>query len=320
MSDKVKIIQPNSITTARYDYSVTEKKIIYHIIAHLQDKMAKGLEETLFGNLVLSMPMRQLVTHDHHRRVLTNLVSLRRKDFEIITEKNPDPEGEDSWLNVGFINYSKYDYKTGDVTFEVSGQLIPYLLELAKGFTNYNLMVALSLKSEYSQRFYEFCSRFKDTGVWNISVEDLRFMLKLEGKYSLYSNLKNNVLETSKKELKSLFDKGGCDLYFVYHEKKTGKSVTDLTFKIISSANAKAQLQQSDDAQYVSNVLNNYFPKDAEKSFVKRAYQELFNKNMFGRFAGRLEQLEKEIQQGTKKSSDFPPLIRHILKTDYQIF
>ncbi|MHB8259796.1 MAG: hypothetical protein ACYDCN_02380 [Bacteroidia bacterium] len=72
--------------------------------------------------------------------------------------------------------------------------------------------------------------------------------------------------------------------------------------------------------QYVSNVLTNYFTRDSEKPFVKKAMNDLFNKNLFGRFAGRLEQLEEEIQKGTKKSSDFPPLIRHILKVDYQIF
>ena len=318
--NSAKIIQPNHITAARYDYTVTEKKIIYHIIAHIQAKMAKGIDETLFGDLVLSIPMKQLVTHDHHKRVLQNLVSLRRKDFEIITAKNPDPNGEDSWLNVGFINYSEYDHKTGDVSFEVSRKLMPYLIELAKGFTSYNLMVALSLKSEYSQRFYEFCSRFKDTGVWNISVSDLKVMLKLDDRYEVYNNFKTRILETSKKELKALFDKGNCDLYFVYHEKKTGKKVTDLTFKIVSSANAKAQLQQSDDMQYVSDMLSNYFAKEGEKPFVKRAMNDLFNKNLFGRFAGRLEQLEEEMQQGTKKSGDLPPLIRHILKTDYQIF
>ncbi|MHB8261413.1 MAG: RepB family plasmid replication initiator protein [Bacteroidia bacterium] len=282
--------------------------------------MAQGIDKTLFGDLVLTIPMKELVTHDHHKRVKDGIVALKKKDFLISTIKNPLVNGEDGWLHVGFINYSEYNPVTGLVEFEISRKLMPYLLELAKGFTTYNLIVALSLKSEYSQRFYEFCSRFKDTGVWNISVEDLKFILKLDGKYEVYNNFKNRILEPSKKELKALFDKGGCDLYFVYHEKKTGKSVTDLTFKIVSSANAKAQLQQSDDMQYVSNILSNYFAKDGEKPFVKKAMNNLFNKNLFGRFAGRLEQLEDEIQKGTKKSSDLPPLIRHILKADYQIF
>jgi hypothetical protein len=62
MSNTPTIIQPNAITSARYDYSVTEKKVIYRIISHIQDRMKKGIDETLFGDLILFIPMQDLVT------------------------------------------------------------------------------------------------------------------------------------------------------------------------------------------------------------------------------------------------------------------
>ena len=244
MENLPKIIQPNAITTAKYDYSVTEKRIIYHIIKNVQEKMSKGMDETLFGDLVLSIPISELVSHENYRRVQDGLISLRKKSFLIITDIDPTGKGEHGWLDVGFINYSKYDRNSGLVKFQVSGELMPYLLELAKGFTSYSLMVALSLKSEYSQRFYEFCSRFKDTGVWNISVQDLKDMLNLSDKYPFFANFKDRVLEIAKKELKSLYDKGECDLWFSYTEHKTGKKVTDLRFKIVSDKNIKALINQ----------------------------------------------------------------------------
>lgn len=314
-----RVIQPNAITTARYDYTVTEKRIIYHIIKHIQDKMVKGLSETLFGDLVLSIPMKELVMHEHYRRVRSSLVSLRKKDFDITTEIDHTGKGEHGFLIIGFINYAKHDLKTGLVKFQVSGELIPYLLELAKGFTSYSLMVALSLKSEYSQRFYEFCSRFKDTGVWNISVEDLKAMLKLEDKYPLYANFKDRVLEIAKKELKALYDKGQCDLFFVCIEKKTGKRVTDLTFKIVSEKKAKSEAVKNDDLQYISDMFRNIYTNEYEQAFVKSAMNQLFNKGVLGKFSKRLEFLDDEIMTGTKKRTDLPPLIRHILKADYGI-
>lgn len=314
-----KVIQPNAITTARYDYTVTEKRIIYHIIRHIQNKMVKGIDETLFGDLVLSVPLSELVNHENYKRVQDGLVSLRKKSFLIITETDLTGKGEHGWLDVGFINYSKYERSSGLVKFQVSGELMPYLLELAKGFTSYSLMVALSLKSEYSQRFYEFCSRFKDTGVWNISVGNLKDMLALDERYNVYANFKKRVLEVAKKELKFLYDKGQCDLFFVYIERKSGRKVTDLTFKIVSDKNTKAQVLKDTDMQYISDLFRNIFTKDYEKEFIKMAINSLYNKGLMSRFAGRLEALDAEISAGTKKREDLPPLIRHILKADYGI-
>jgi plasmid replication initiation protein len=312
MDKPAKIVQPNVITSARYEYSVIEKRIIYRIIGMVQQKMGVGMDETLFGEHIIRIPIKDVATNNNYNTVRQSAIALQQKVFSI-------DKGQGSWLNVGFVSSSEYDSKTGILEFEFSKKIIPYLVELAKGFTSYSLNVALSLRSEYSQRFYEFCSRFKDTGVWNISVKDLKEMLKLEDKYPFYADLKRKVIEVAKKELKTLYDKGECDLYFVCIEKKSGRSVTDLTFKIVSEKNVKAEALKDTDMQYISDMFRNIFTKDYEKEFVKMAINQLYNKAFMSRFAGRLEALDNELNAGTKKREDLPPLIRHILKADYGI-
>lgn len=312
MEKSLKIIQPNIITSARYEYSVIEKRIIYHIIGRVQQKMGVGIDETLFGELVLRIPIKDIATNNNYNMVRQGAISLQQKVFSI-------DKGQGSWLNVGFVSSSEYDSKTGVLEFEFSKKIIPYLIELAKGFTSYSLNVALSLRSEYSQRFYEFCSRFKDTGVWNISIQDLKKMLNLEDKYPFYANFKKNVLEVAKKELKALYDKGECDLYFIYLEKKTGRSVSDLSFKICSEKKAKSETIKNDDLQYVSDIFRNIYTNEYEQAFVKSSLNQLFNKGVLGKFAKRIQLLDDEISLGTKKRTDLPPLIRHILKADYGI-
>src|ERR1017187_3113874 len=319
MPHSLTVIQPNVITSARYDYSVTEKRVIYHIIKNIQEKMVAGLDQTLFGDMILHIPMKELVTHDNYRRVRANLVSLRKKSFTITTWIDPTGKGEDGWLDVGFINYSKFEEGTGMVKFQVSGELVPYLLEIAKGFTSYTLDVALSLKSEYSQRLYECCSRFKGTGVWNISLEDLRKILVLEDKHILYGGFKRTVLDGPQKEIKALFDKGGCDLYFVYEEKKIGKLVTDLSFKIFSQSKAVAEALKNDDMQVVTNMFRDLFPKEHQQPFVKMAYAQLFERGGMAKFAQRVSELNNEVASGKREHSKLPGLIRHILTVDHQI-
>lgn len=319
-------IHANAITVARYDYTVTEKKIVYRIIQHLQEKMQKGVDETLFGDLILFIPMQDLVSHEHYNRVRQGLVSLRRKDFEITTPDQIDHsgKGEHGFLNVGFVNWTEYNRNTGLVEFEVSRKLMPYLLELAKGFTSYSLNVALSLKSVYSQRIYECCCRFRSTGVWNISIEDFKTMLAIENEKTYVGrnangNLKSKVLEVAKKEIKSIYDKGECDLYFVYEFKKTGKVFTDIKFKIFSTKNPKHEPQKDESRQYVFNFFRDHFREEHEQPFVKKAMTGLFNKNAYNSFASKISGKLEQFYDLKIEKDDLKRLTRHILKEDFEI-
>lgn len=319
-------VHGNAITTARYDYSVTEKKIVYRIIQHLQDKMQKGVDETLFGDLILHIDMSELVSHEHYNRVREGIKSLRRKDFEITTPEQIDPtgKGEHGFLNVGFVNWAEYNRLTGKVEFEVSRKLMPYLLELAKGFTSYSLQVALSLKSAYSQRVYECCCRFRGTGVWNISIDDLKTMLMVDNEKAYTGraangNLKARILEVAKKEIKALYDKGECDLYFVYEFKKTGKVFTDIKFKIFSTKNPKHEPQKDESRQYTHNFFRDYFREEHEQVFVKKAMNGLFNKNGFENFALKISPKIEQFFDSKLDKDDLKRLTRHILKADFEI-
>lgn len=326
MSNTPTIIQPNAITSARYDYSVTEKKVIYRIISHIQDKMKKGIDETLFGDLVLFIPMQDLVTSSHYNRVKEDLKTLRRKSFEIIAPEQIDKssKGEHGWLDVGFVNWTEYNKNTGLVEFEVSRRIMPYLIELAKGFTSYSLQVALSLKSAYSQRIYEFCCRFRGTGVWNISIEEFKTLLVIENEKAYIGkdangNIKKRIIEVAKKEIKTLFDKGECDLYFVYEFKKTGKVFTDIKFKIFSTKNPNYEPQKEESRQYVFNFFRDHFREEHEQAFVKKAMTGLFNKNAFNSFASKISGKLEQFYDLKIEKDDLKRLARHILKEDYQI-
>lgn len=326
MSNKPTIIQPNAITSARYDYSVTEKKVIYRIISHIQDSMKKGIDETLFGDLVLFIPMQELVSSSNYNRVKEDLKTLRKKSFEIIAPEQIDKsgKGEHGYLDVGFVNWTEYNKNTGMVEFEVSRRIMPYLIELAKGFTYYSLQVALSLKSVYSQRIYECCCRFRGYGVWNISIEDFKIMLKIEKEKAYVGkdangNIKKRIIKVAEKEIKSLYDKGESDLYFVYEFKKTGKVFTDITFKIFSTKNKKHEPQKEESREYVFNFFKDHFREEHEKPFVKKAMNGLFNKNAFNIFASKISGKLEQFYDLKIEKDDLKRLTRHILKEDFQI-
>jgi plasmid replication initiation protein len=93
----------------------------------------------------------------------------------------------------------------------------------------------MSLKSKWSQRVYELCAQWRSASGFKMAIKELRKMFKLNSEYARYASFKTYVLDVAHKEIKALYDKGQCDLYFEYSENKNGRSVHSLNFKIISS-------------------------------------------------------------------------------------
>lgn len=307
-------IQSNIITTARYEYSVVEKRIVYHIIRYIQSNM--GTDSTLFGDPYVRIPIKELVSHNNYAQIKVAAKSLRQKSFEI-----NKPNG--GWIETGLINWSEITPENNIIEFELSKKIIPILIEVANKFTVYELNVALSLKSPYSQRFYEFCSQFRTYGTWNISIEDLKERLFID-KSPAYTgklgngNLKSRIIEKAQKEIKALFDKGECDLYFVYKfKKKTGKVFTDLEFKIFSKNNSKHAPQMDEDRAFVYNFMKSLFREEREIPYLSHVNNELFNKRAYGLFAIKIESFNRKYSDAPE--SDRKRILRTILEQDFKI-
>jgi plasmid replication initiation protein len=317
MEIKKSIVQPNVITSARYDYTVIEKRIVYHIIKHIQDKMGVNINANLFGEPYLRIPLSELVEHDNYKQIRVSARLLAGKIFEI-----NQPNG--GWLMVGFISSAQYLPNENVLRVGFSPDVIPYIVELAKGFTQYELNVALNLKSPYSQRFYEFCAQFRNTGIWRISVADLKSRLMLDDSTAYNGrtgngNLKTRILEKSKKEIKALYDKGDCDFYFTYTFKKTGKTFTDLEFKIYSTKNPKHEPEKEQYQQLVHNFFTDHFRNDYEENYVKRVMNGLFNKNAYSSFYAKIHPKLEQFIDLHISHDELKKLARHILKADFQL-
>lgn len=307
------VLQTNIITTARYEYSAIEKRIVYYIIKHIQSNM--GTESTLFGDPYIRIPIKELVTNDHYLQVKIASKSLRQKSFEI-NYKNGD------WIETGLINESKYTKEDGMMTFEISKSIVPILVEAANNFTLYDLNVALSLKSSYSQRIYEFCAQFRESGILRISIEDFKERFKLENSPTYNgplgnSNLKSKILKTSQKEIRALYDKGECDLYFIFTFKKTGRSFTAMEFKIFSTKNPKHVPQMEEDRAYVYNYLKGLFREEREQPYFKHVTNELFNKKAYNSFALKIDSFNRKYSDAPE--SDRKRILRTILEEDFKI-
>lgn len=237
------------------------------------------------------------------------LKSLRHRDIEM-----EDKEG--NWLNVGFINYAKYDARRKVYEIEVSKTIMPHLVELASKFTEYSLTVAISLKSKYSQRFYELACQYRTRRTFFLEQAKLRQMLMLEGKYTQNQDFKRKVIDVAIHELKEAYDAGQCDLWMEFAQEGRGKEVR-YNFKIHTKQDDAREQELFGEvrklALYVYRRCKEIFQRDPK--YCERILQHLdFNPDKIQQVFEKLTKMEKDY-----KGSDLAKLLRWVLREDFDI-
>ena len=150
------------------------------------------------------------------------------------------------------------------------------------------------------------------------TIERLREILKLETKYRLNTDFRKSVIDVAQKEIKDLYERGGCDLWFDCDvSKKEGKRVLEYTFTIHGSRTKKIDSFDYQNTQSLINAINrslkDIFPKDAK--YIKSVIKEVHL---------RPDIAPVILRKINRIISGYPPfqvpgVLRYALKEDYQI-
>jgi len=310
---EITLAQANALTQARYNFTVVEKRAIYLIIKEVRSQFIERPDgqRDLFNDLVIRMKTSDLQNSDTVLRdVYDALKNLRRKSIWI--------EDKERVLEVGYINYFEHRKGKEYLEVQVSHKILPYLVELAEQFTTYSLTVAISLKTKYSQRFYEYCSQFKNIGYFYVSIDDLRKKMMLGDSYPRYALLKSRIIMPAYKELKKLYELRQCDLYFNYTEDKVGRTVKGLKIAVITRDKQESPLKVDDYLYYIKMWLNSWLltaQKPKNKAWVERVVNHLHkNPDLIPKLFARLKKLQDD-----EPSRNFAPLARYIIEEDFLI-
>jgi plasmid replication initiation protein len=265
-------------------------------------------QKDLFENLVIKISTAQLEKcNDNLSRVYKSARKLRLKDIVIDTP--------DLYLNVGYINWVKHKKRNPYMEVEVSKEILPYLVALAEHFTTYSLTVAIALKSVYSQRLYELCSKWKNRGKYFFySIDELRKMFSIENKYPRFGDLNLNVLKVAQKELKEAYDEGFSDLYFDYKPKdKKGKKILSVEFFIHERKTNIPTHTLDDYINFITSKLKTYYPKN--KKYVEIILKTLNDK------PGIAEEMANKIiqKEDAYPRSDVPAILKYVFSEDFGI-
>ncbi|MBI1227779.1 MAG: RepB family plasmid replication initiator protein [Bacteroidetes bacterium] len=148
---------------------------------------------------------------------------------------------DDEVLVVYFLSSYRLNIAKGEVTFNVSPELVPYLTQLKKNFTTYQLNYIPKLTSSYAIRMYELFHQYLRIGNRRFTIEDFRKKVGAPESYK-YNDLKKRVIIPAQEQLKE-----NTNLAFMYSEIKEGRSVAELVFVIFGNTPVqnKAQMELS---------------------------------------------------------------------------
>ena len=138
------------------------------------------------------------------------------------------PNGKETlvrWIEKPYI-----DSGNGLIQIKLDDDLMPYLLNLKKNFTKYELIWTLHFRSKYTIRLYELCKSFHYHDInpleREFSLDELRQRLGAEN-YKTYQHLKERVLDNAITEINEFSDK-----VLSYRPLKKGKKVIGIVLSI----------------------------------------------------------------------------------------
>lgn len=142
-----------------------------------------------------------------------------------------DGNPEHPWKMFHWLSTAQYD-GYGTLTLRLSDEIKPYVLELDKWFTQYQLKNILAFNSYYAIRLYEIikCEDGKyrnEKETLEFEIEDLRRFFDCEKKYSAFKDFRRRVIEVAIREINEK-----SDIYVEAAYKKSGKAITSVVFEV----------------------------------------------------------------------------------------
>lgn len=212
------VTQANQLVEARYHLSLGEQRLILAMIAKIQPEDEDFKPYLIgIGELAEFMGVSKTSMYQECQKITKRLL-----------ERAIEINEASGLLQIGWVSSAKYLNGKGMVRLSFDPLLKPYLLQLKGNFTSCKLKMLLSFKSQYTMRIYNLLKQYEKLKVREIELEQLRQILGVEhSQYTLYSNFKKDIIETTRKELY-----GKDDIFFDYDEIKYGRRVGLLRFHI----------------------------------------------------------------------------------------
>lgn len=210
----------------RFDLTLREQRLLLYCISKIRPAdTGKETYEISIREAIKACGIAN-VTGGAYNAIRAALKKLDSFNFELQDENHRTHIVH--WIRSVVIDPE--DKNKAIVAFEFDPKIVPYLFEVKKKFTQYQLRNVLQMKSEYGIRLYEllksYTHAYRRTGEHEFTTDELRAALCADSKsYSQYGVFKKYVIEPAITDIMTY-----SDLNVDYLEVKNGRKVAGMRF------------------------------------------------------------------------------------------
>lgn len=184
----------------------------------------------------------------------------------------------------------KWNDYNDDVFMRFNQDIMPYLLDLKRNFTQYLIKDIMELNSKYSVIIYKWLSlNYNQYDIYNengqrrteqldqlknpyIDIKELRIMTDTENDYERFFNFEKRVLEVAVEEISKY-----TQLKVTYEKVKRGRSIAGIKFSV-DKLKPKAPLPYKDDSEKAQKSIEQ--KEKEEKEIYDKALNSMYLKEL----------------------------------------
>lgn len=270
---KILIREPLKLLTSTTDFGFFERRLYWLVLREIRNIQAVDQFKI--------KPYEELKFRFHYSEIIKGHPnSSIQSAIDLIQKRTiswEDESGKHS--NVVVFPMAEYWPQKGVIELTMYHAAIPVFLFLGSGYAQYGYEEALVLSSKYAQLLFTNLARFRGTGVWRVTLKQLRQSVgALEKSYNNYSALRQRVIDLS---LQQINENTSLDVTYVPMMK--GRATVGIEFTIRSKTppeelekeEKKVEMNQrleamfqsdiADIVSYASNQLSQFYPSFSQQ-------------------------------------------------------
>lgn len=288
--EKRKVVEHNSLITSIAKMDKTPLKMFELAVSCIDTE--KPLEDnTVYLSKRDLFAFFKVSDNDKHSRFKEAVEKMQKQAFFKIKEKK---EHGFEFENIVPIPYVKWTDYNDEVLIRFSPEIIPYLVNLKKNFTQHALSDIAELNSKYSIILYRWLSmnynQYEHYSVKggrradqvesyrnpSISVKELRIMTDTINEYKDMNNFTKKVLNKPLEEMNA-----HTSFNVTYEKVKKGRSIDSIVFHIEKKRMADDNSYKLEDQAYIEGKkAKEETEKDLYTEAMQSPYTKLLSENM----------------------------------------
>lgn len=225
MSTKTQlVVKSNHLIEASYKLDLAEQRIILMAIF-----MARESKNGITADSFLTISAHDFANlfgidiKTAYDQLKSTAVTLYGRN--ILLRDIHTPSGKEREIRARWVSAIAYVPDAALIQIQFSGIIVPYITKLEHEFTSYKISMLAKMTSIYAIRLYELLIQWGSIGSREIELDELKFMLGIQGEYAAIKDFKRRVIDPAVTQISE-----HTDLMVRYENVKSGKTVVALTF------------------------------------------------------------------------------------------